>query len=228
MIGRVRGGADAEKRFAGGERVAIEQSLRGAAGAGLAADQWMLAAFAMPAEIGKRSVRGGNARVIFLDPAPHLGKQRVLQRLGRGERCLRISVLGFEIGADVGIEQARVAHHRLPARILEPGELVGEGNAVPHGAHRTRSGTRRPRREGRFGRRRDVHGQFSVLLKFKRKLSVSLQLVFRKAQCRGVDAIAQRRQFGRCRPPARFAHSSRTPRGLDSAAAISTGRAAGP
>src|SRR5271170_6698388 len=104
MVGRMGSGADAKERLAGGERVAVEDRLGGAAAAGLAADQRTLPAFAMAGEIGIGSVRGRHARIVFLDPALHLREQGLLQRSGSGEGGLRVGVLGFEIGAYLGIE----------------------------------------------------------------------------------------------------------------------------
>ena len=129
-----------KERLAHGEGVAVEDRLGRAAFPRLPADQRVLAALAMAAEIGVGPVGGGYGRIVFLDAALHLREQDVLQRGGSGEGRLRIGVLGLEIGADLGIEQARIAHHRLPAGILEPGELVGQGDAMAHRARGTRGG----------------------------------------------------------------------------------------
>ncbi len=103
-------------------------------------------------EIGIGPVGRRNRRVVFLDPALHLREQDVLQRDGSGEGRLRIGVFGLEIGADIGIEQARIAHDRLPIGVLEPGELVGQGDAVPHrGRGAGRGAGRRLGRRGEFG-----------------------------------------------------------------------------
>ena len=62
--------------------------------------------------------------------AAHLGDQLLLQRLGVAEQALGIGVLGFQIGADVGIEHGRIAQHLLPVRVLQPGIVVIERDAV--------------------------------------------------------------------------------------------------
>ena len=49
---------------------------------------------------------------------------------GVAEQALGVGVLGLEIGADVGLEQRRVAQHLLPVRVLQPGIVVGDGDAV--------------------------------------------------------------------------------------------------
>ena len=105
MVGRMCGRADAKERLAGGERVAVEDRLGGAAAPRFAADQRMLSAFAMAGEIGIGPVGSRNVRIVFLDPCLHLREQGFLQRNGSGEGGLRIGVFRLEVGADVGIEQ---------------------------------------------------------------------------------------------------------------------------
>jgi hypothetical protein len=139
----MRGCADAKERLAGGERVAVEDRLGGAAAAGLAADQRMLSAFAMAGEIGIGSVGRRDVRIVLLDPGLHLREQGFLQRNGSGEGGLRIGVFGLQVRSDVRIEQARIAHHRLPIGVLEPGEFVGQGDAVPHRARWAEGGAGR-------------------------------------------------------------------------------------
>jgi hypothetical protein len=130
VIGRVGDAAELEEGLAGGERVAVEQHLVAAAAARRAAEQGVLPARAVAAEIGVGPVGGRDRGVVLLDPPLHLGKQRVLQRAGAGHHRVGMSVLGLEVGADGRIEHAGVAHHRLPVRRLEPRIVVGERDPV--------------------------------------------------------------------------------------------------
>ena len=71
--------------------------------------------------------------VILFQPRLHLLKQRLLQRLGIGERGGRIGVFGFEVGSDLGVEQRWLAHHLLPVRGSEPAIVIGNRNAMMRG-----------------------------------------------------------------------------------------------
>ena len=122
--------AEVEERLASRERIAVEQHLLGAAVARRAADHGMLPAIAIATEIGIRPVGRGHRGVVLLDAAPHLGKQCLPQSAGSRERRLRVGVLGLEIGADRGIEFARIAHHGLPVRRFQPSIIIDERDAV--------------------------------------------------------------------------------------------------
>ena len=125
--------------------IAVEQDARVAAAAPRAADHLVLTAFAKLREVFERPVRGRHARIILLDPAAHFGDQFCLQRRRMTEERFGVGVLRLEIGADVGVQHGWVAQHLLPSRILQPGVVVGEGDAVPRKAFRA------ARCERRFG-----------------------------------------------------------------------------
>ena len=83
VIGRWLGVADLEEFLAAGERVAVKHYLFLAAPARLAADQFVLAALAIPV-IGFEGPRThGNVRVILLHARPHFLDQRAA-KIARG------------------------------------------------------------------------------------------------------------------------------------------------
>ena len=112
------------------QRVAVEHDMGVSAVARRAAVQLVLAALAELAEIGERAVRRRHAGIILLDPPAHLLDQPLLQAVGMAEQALGVTVLGFEIGPDVGIEDRGIAQHLLPFRILDPRIVVGHRDAV--------------------------------------------------------------------------------------------------
>ena len=57
-------------------------------------------------------------------------KSVVLQRRRVGQRALGVGVLGFEIGADLGLEHGGVAHHLLPVVGAQPSVIVDQLDAV--------------------------------------------------------------------------------------------------
>src|SRR5215467_5185591 len=131
VVGRMRSRAEAEECLADRECIAVDQDLANAAAAGLTANQWMLAAVAIAGEIRERTVGRRYASVVLLDAAFHLCNKRLLQRHSGAEHCIRIGILVLEMRADRRIEQARVAHYRLPIGVLEPGKLVGKDDPMP-------------------------------------------------------------------------------------------------
>ncbi len=146
VIVRVAAAAELEIFVVFGERVAVEHDLALAAVARHAAEQFVLPALAKPAEIGERSVGRGHAGIVLLDPPAHLAHQRLLKRRGVAEQALGVAVLFIEIFADVGIEHGGIAQHLLPFLVLQPGIVVGHGDAVP------REGMRPARGDGGLGR----------------------------------------------------------------------------
>jgi hypothetical protein len=122
--------AEIEVRQALGHGVAVEQHLDLAAIARCASDRFVLAAGIELPEIGERPVRLWHARIVFLDAATHFVDQRLLQPLQRPEKRLGVSVLGLEIGPDIGIEQGGVAQHLLPVGVLQPGIVVDHRDAM--------------------------------------------------------------------------------------------------
>ena len=131
VIGGMTRAAELEICLAVREFVAIEQNLFGAAGAALPADDRMLPAFAVADVVAIRPVGIGDGGVVFLDPALHLGEQRVLQGRRGAKRVRGVVVLGLEIVADRRLQLVRVAHHFLPVRGTQPGEFVDKRDAVP-------------------------------------------------------------------------------------------------
>ena len=146
VVVRVPAAAELEIFVVLGERIAVEHDVALAAVARHAAEQLVLAAFAELAEIGERSVRRRHAGIVLLDPAAHLAHQRLLQGCGVAEQALGVAVLFIEIFADVGIEHRGIAQHLLPFLVLQPGIVVGHGDAV------LREGMRPARGDGGLGR----------------------------------------------------------------------------
>src|SRR5579871_1939414 len=141
--------AESKKRLPGRECIAVDQDLASSTAARLTANQWVLAAVAIPSEIRERAIGRWNSRVVSLDAAFHLRNQRLLQRQRGGKHRIRIGILVFEMRPDGWAQQRWIAHHRLPVRISEPGEFVGETDSMPY-----RGGTRfRLRRHRRLGDR---------------------------------------------------------------------------
>lgn len=137
VVGRVARAAELEVGRTLRELVAVEDDGGLAAGARHAADHLVLAARAEPAQVGEGPVRRRHARIVLFDAAAHLGDQCLLQRPGRRENLLGVAVLGLEVGADVGRQDRGIAQHLLPARILQPGKVVLDGNAVQKTRGRT-------------------------------------------------------------------------------------------
>ena len=136
--------AELEIFVVGRQRIAVENDLHLAAVARGAAEHFVLAAFAEFAQIGERAVRRRHAGIVFLDSPAHFRDQLLLQRGRVAEQAFGVIVLGFEIAADVRIQDRRVAQHFLPFRVLQPRIIIGDGDAVP--GERMRP----PRRHGGF------------------------------------------------------------------------------
>ena len=105
VIGRMPAAAELEVFMARSEFVAVEHDLGCAAVARHAAEHLVLAAVAEFPEIGERPVRRRYAEIVFLDPPAHLRHQRLLQGGGMAEQAFGVVVFGFEISADIGVEQ---------------------------------------------------------------------------------------------------------------------------
>ncbi len=130
VVRRMPAAAELEILFARGERVAVEHDAYLAAIARGAAEHLMLAALAELAQIGERPVGRGHAGIVLLDPRAHLRHQLLLQRCGVAKQALGIVVLGFEIVADIRVQDRGIAQHLLPSGVLQPGIVVAHGDAV--------------------------------------------------------------------------------------------------
>ncbi len=130
VVGRMPAAAEPEIVVCLGELIAVEHDMALAAVPRHAAEQLVLSALAEFAEIGKRTVRRGHAGIVFLDPPAHLLDQCLLQESRVAEQAVGIGVLRFKILPDVGIKDLGVAQHLLPVLVLQPGIVVGHGNAV--------------------------------------------------------------------------------------------------
>ncbi len=125
VVGTVLGRPNLEEGVALGQGVDVEQDLLGPVlPAGRAGVDRVLAAGLEPGVVGPGTVRIGDRGVVLLDPAAHLGQQRFLQRLGRGEQRLGVGVLRLQVPPDVGAQALGVPHHRLPVVVLHPGVVV--------------------------------------------------------------------------------------------------------
>ena len=125
MVVAVLGRGDVEEGLVLGRSVGVQQHLLGAAAHGFAGVDGVLGSVRIAGVVDEGAVGGGDGAVVLLDPAAHLGKQLGLQVLGRGELGASVGVLRLEVGADVGTQNARVAHDLLPVLILQPGVVVG-------------------------------------------------------------------------------------------------------
>jgi hypothetical protein len=133
VIGAVRGGAELPVGLASGFRVAVKQDRFGASAARAPAQARVLAAGDVAHEVLEGAVGGRNGAVVLLDARLHLGKQRLLQLLRVGQCRFRVGVLGVQVGADLGVQHRRVAHHLLPVVGSQPGVLVDKFDAVLDG-----------------------------------------------------------------------------------------------
>ena len=144
VVGRMPAAAELEIFARLRELIAVEHDLFRAAMARHAPEQLMLPALAEFAEIGKVAVRRRHAGIVLLDAPAHLRDQLFLQGAGMPEHAIGIGVFRFEIFADIRIEHAGVVQHLLPVRVLQPGIVVGDGDAMG------REGMRPARRDGCF------------------------------------------------------------------------------
>src|SRR5262245_59279878 len=147
MVRRMPRAAELEVRRAFGQLIAVEERRALAAVARPTTDQRLLAAFAIARQVGERPVRLRHAGIVLFDAPAHFGDQRLLQRRAGPEHRFGMAVLRLQIGPDVRIEQRRVAQDLLPSRVLQPGIVVGERDAVERLRERT------SRREGRLAGR---------------------------------------------------------------------------
>jgi len=106
----------------------------------------VLAAGAMPAEIGMGTIRRGDIDVIFFDAATHFRDQSLLHRAVGCHEGIGEGVLCFEICADIRRQDRRVAHHVAPVVGPQPSVIIGEvdtmdgpGRRAPLGMGRGRS-----------------------------------------------------------------------------------------
>src|SRR5690606_10394121 len=101
--------------------IAIEQDLFGTAIARGAHNLRVLLALKHARIIGEGAIGGGHAAIVFLDAAADFLENPVLQIGSRlAEFGVVISVFGFEIGADFGVQRLGLLHHFLPIVGAEP------------------------------------------------------------------------------------------------------------
>src|SRR5258708_19813335 len=91
----------------------------------------MLAAIAVAGEVRECAVDRGYGSIFLFDAPSHFRDQGFLQRHRCGKHVIRVAVLVFEMLSDRGGEEARVAHHPLPVRVLYPGKFVRGTTAIP-------------------------------------------------------------------------------------------------
>src|SRR5579864_8682994 len=85
--------------------IAIDQEFLAASRPFPAADQRMLAAFAVAHEIRERSVLYRYGGIVLPDAPRHFLEQLLLQFSGPGKNVLRIGILVVQVGADRRVEQ---------------------------------------------------------------------------------------------------------------------------
>ncbi len=124
------GAAELEVVVVGCKLVAIQHDLDLAAVARRPAEQFVLASLAVLAQIRVRTIRRRHAGIVFLDPPAHFRNQRLLQTGGVAEQAFGVVVFGLEIFANIGVQNRRIAQHFLPVRILQPGIVIGHGDAM--------------------------------------------------------------------------------------------------
>ena len=147
VVGRVRASAELEIGLAGCQGVAVEKLLLGASVAQLAAQDRMLAALPIARVIGERPVRARHRGVVLLDAPLHLGKQRLLQRLGvrqRSSRCSRSRLRDNRGSSDRA--GRRIAHHLAPIVGAQPRVVIDQRDAMPGRCRRVPLGLRRGRK----------------------------------------------------------------------------------
>jgi hypothetical protein len=160
VIGAVCEAAEREICKALGKFVAVEQHLTLTAGARLAAEQRMLTADDIAAEIGPFAIRRRYGGVVLLDPALHLLEQRFLERRRALHRACRIGVLRKQISADVLGKDRWIAHDLLPVVGPQPGVFIVALLPVMDGKLRP---PLRDRRGGQHFRRCQVHGSSGAI-----------------------------------------------------------------
>ena len=143
VIGRMGDAGEPPIGLALGARVAVDQDLLRPTVARRADVDRLLPAGDVTYRIGVGAVLHRHRGVVLGDAPLHLREERRLQRLGSREHRRGMGVLGVEMGADLRIEHARIAHHLLPVLGPEPGPVVDEIDPVDGGDGRPAGGLRR-------------------------------------------------------------------------------------
>ena len=132
MIGRGPRRVDPEEGAVAAFRVAVEQDLLGAVLAGLPAEQWLLPALPMALIVKPGAILDGDARIVLLDAAAHLGDKGVDQA-GMGlQMRRRVGILRLQHRPDRSRQRCRIAQDFTPGACAQPRELVAKRYAMDH------------------------------------------------------------------------------------------------
>ncbi len=145
MVGTMGTAAEMEIGLALGHRIGIEEDGLRPAVTRRTDQHRVLGAVREADSVGIGAVGRGHRGIVLLDPRAHLGDERVLEPGDVGHRGIGEAVLEIEIGADVGSQRRRLAHHLLPVVGSEPGIVVSAGDAEMRRGNRSLLGKRRPR-----------------------------------------------------------------------------------
>ena len=121
---------DSKELFAFALEVAVIENRLGAALAGSAYVDRVLAALAESNGIGELPVDFGHRAVVLLDTAAHFLEELLAKRFEVASGVFVIGILGVEMRANVRIERARVTQDLLPVRVTQPGIVVDALDAV--------------------------------------------------------------------------------------------------
>ena len=140
------GGAHTEEGLALGLGLLVQQDLLGPV-APLPTDvRRVLGTRGVAGEIDEGSVGLRCRGVVLADPPLHFPEEGVLESLRRSQDRPGVGVLGFEVPANLGLQDGRVPQDLLPVLVLHPGVVVGPGAAELDDCLRLASGRGRPGR----------------------------------------------------------------------------------
>ena len=140
------GGTHAEEGLALGLGLLVQQDLLGTV-APLPTDvRRVLGTGGVAGEIDEGSIGLRCRGVVLADPPRHFPEEGVLESLRRSQDRPGVGVLGFEVPANLGLQDGRVPQDLLPVLVLHPGVVVGPGAAELDDCLRLASGRGRPGR----------------------------------------------------------------------------------
>ena len=125
--------------------VLVEQDLLRPAAARLTAMHPALRAIGIACVVLPRPPPLRDRPVALAETSPHLRHQAALERTIGRKHGAGVGALGVEMGADRVLQNLRLLEDILGLRGLEPGVVVGMGDAVDLGRHRDAFGDRRLR-----------------------------------------------------------------------------------